>query len=137
MNYVIGEAARRLGLTADTLRYYEKIGLVPRIARKSSGHRLYDEADLARLRFVQHAQAVGFNLREIAALLRFRANPMKSGRAVRDLAAHKRDEIESKLETLKRLHSELSLLLGLCDCHGENEPCPILDRLESNGRLRR
>lgn len=128
MNASIGEAAESLHSSPDTLRYYEKIGLV-RPARTQGGRRMYGRADLERLRFIQRAQAVGFSLAEIRQLLELRRDPVRCSASVRVLATNKLDELSAKLETLRRMNNELSLLLGLCS--GDTEHCPILDSLES------
>lgn len=73
-------------MSADTLRYYEKIRLLPASSRTAGGKRLYHDQDSARQRFIQRAKSIGFSLSEIGGLLRFRENPGKSSRAVRELA---------------------------------------------------
>lgn len=128
----IREAAQQVGLSADTLRYYEKISLVPRPARASGGQRAYGEKDLARLRFVTRAQANGFTLQEIKQLLRFREDPRKCSKAVRALAQEKRDSLLVQLREIERMQSELTLLLNLC-VGGEN--CPILEKLDEKNRF--
>lgn len=130
MPYLMGAAVKKLGLSADTLRYYEKIDLVPRAAKNGSGHRTYSDRDLDRLRFVQRAQSIGFSLEEIRRLLKLRANPVKCSRAVRALAREKCEHLRRQLEALKKMHAELSLLLNLCS--GETEHCPILERLDGS-----
>lgn len=124
----IGAAAAAVGIAPDTLRYYEKIRLVPRPARNAGGRRVYREKDIARLRFVKRAQALGFNLRDVGQLLRLREDPVKCSKAVRALAAQKRDALEAQLREVERMHRELSLLLNLCT--GAADHCPILDRME-------
>ena len=128
MAYLIGAVVEKLGLAADTLRYYEKIGLVPRAAKNNSGRRMYSDRDLDRLRFVQRAQSIGFSLEEIRRLLKLRENPVKCSQAVRALAHEKCDHLQQQLETLKKMHAELSLLLNLCS--DEADHCPILERLD-------
>lgn len=128
MGMQIGQTAELLGMTADTLRYYEKIKLVPRAAKNLSGRREYSEGDLARLRFVQRAKSIGFSLDEIAHLLTLREDPGSVSRETRALAEEKCRKIEDKLRTLKKVHGELTLLLGLCSGDGKN--CPIIDRLD-------
>lgn len=125
----IGEAAERLHSSPDTLRYYEKIGLV-HPTRTPSGHRVFDRTDLDRLRFIQRAQAVGFSLAEIDQLLKLRSDPVRCSESVRELASSKVEELGGKLEALRHMHDELTLLLGLCS--GDSDDCPILDSLESN-----
>lgn len=127
MNQSIGSAAATVGITADTLRYYEKIGLLPHQARNASGRRVYREKDLARLRFVKRAQSLGFSLRDIRQLLRLRENPIKCSKAVRSLAQEKRDSLLTQMREIERMQAELTLLLNLCT--GAGDSCPILDRL--------
>lgn len=128
MAYRIGETAAALGLSADTLRYYEKIGLVPRAAKNGSGHRVFSDKDLGRLRFVRRSQSLGFSLEEIRKLLRLRENPVKCSQAVRALAREKCTHMQQQLQSLKKLHDELTLLLNLCS--GDAPNCPILDTLD-------
>lgn len=128
MGLQIGQTAEVLGMSPDTLRYYEKIKLVPPATKNLSGRREYTETDLARLRFVQRAQSIGFSLNEISHLLKLRENPRKASKGTRALAEEKCRKIEENLNTLKKVHGELTLLLGLCSGDGEN--CPIIDRLD-------
>ena len=128
MERSIGQASTALGLSQDTLRYCEKIGLVPKTPKDQAGRRSYSDGDLARLRFVQRAQGVGFSLGEIAQLLKLRTNPTKSSRAVRAMAQQKCQAMLEQMEALKRMQDELSALLELCD--GKGEHCPILEGLD-------
>lgn len=125
----IREAAQAVGLSTDTLRYYEKIRLVPPPARASGGQRAYTGKDLARLRFVTRAQAIGFSLQEIRQLLKFRENPVKCSKAVRTLALHKCEAVQTQRQMLEQMHRELTLLLNLCT--GAADHCPILDKLDT------
>ncbi|MGH8284755.1 MAG: heavy metal-responsive transcriptional regulator [Steroidobacteraceae bacterium] len=135
MVYTISSAAEATGSSRDTLRYYEKIGLVPRAPRSASGRRAYRDADITRLRFVRRAQSVGFSLTEIRQLLKLRENPIKCSRAVRDLAQQKCLALEQQVRTLEQMRSELALLLNLC--RGDEDNCPILQRLEPPQNERR
>ena len=124
----IGDAAEDLGLSRDTLRYYEKIGLVPRAAKTRGGRRTYNQADMDRLRFVQRAQGVGFSLVEIGQLLKLRDNPERCSQAVRDLASSRCEGMQKQIAELEQMRQHLADLLSLCD--GKAEHCPILDKLE-------
>ena len=124
----VGAAARQLGLSADTLRYYDRIGLVRPAARGVAARRIYTETDLARLRFVRRAQAMNYSLAEIKTLLRLRNDPSKARTEARRHAAGKLSEIEERLTTLTHLRNELRLLLSLCDA--SQDGCPILDALD-------
>ncbi len=126
--YPIGETAEKLGLSADTLRYYEKIGLLPKVGRNTGGIRLYNDKDLSRLRFVQRAQKMDFTLAEIGALLKMRDSPQTARKAVRDLTARKLAETETHLGELKTLRDELRLLLNLCN--GSRKGCGILKEMD-------
>ena len=127
----IGETARLTGLSRDTLRYYEKLGLLTEVGRDAAGRRLYGERHLATLGFIRRAQAMGFSLDEIARLLQFRRDPRNARSEARALTRAKLHEVENRLEELTRLRDELRLLLNLCGCADEQADCPILDSLES------
>lgn len=129
MTWRIREAAQSVGLSADTLRYYERINLVPRPARGAGGQRSYAQKDLARLRFVKRAQALGFTLEEIRQLLRFRENPARCNKSVRSLAERKCEALSVQRLAIEQMQRELTLLLNLCS--GSGDHCPILDRLDS------
>jgi DNA-binding transcriptional MerR regulator len=122
----IGGITDTLGITADTLRYYEKIGLLPPIHRHN-GIRLYSPKDVSRLRFIKRAQKMGFSLDEIAQLLSFRENPQQAKPQVRQLAHAKLSDVRHRVAELVHLQDELTLLLNLCGSSPEG--CPILDSL--------
>ncbi len=128
VGYKIGDVTDQLGLSADTLRYYEKIGLLSPI-RAASGMRAYRERDLSRLRFVQRAKSMNFSLKEIGQLLEMREDPQNARDDVRDLTHRKLEEVEDHMEELITLRKELSLLINLCG--GAEAGCPIIDDLES------
>lgn len=130
MARTIGEVAAEIGMSADTLRYYEKIRLLPASSRTAGGKRLYHDQDIARLRFIQRAKSVGFSLAEISKLLQFRENPAKSSRAVRALAAKKHDHVKEQLKLLHTVEAELTLLLEIC--RGDPDTCPILTTLDGD-----
>jgi len=126
--YRIGDVKEQLSISADTLRYYEKIKLLPPIARTDSGIRQYDDRDLSRLRFIQRAQKMNFSLAEIANLLKMREDPQHAKNEVRELTANKLSDIECHLEELTTLRNELQLLLNLCSRSADG--CPIIDRID-------
>lgn len=130
--YRIGDMARLLGLSADTLRYYEKIGLLSRVCRSGAGLREYGARDVSRLRFIQRAQKMGFSLAEIAHLLAMRENPQQARDEVRTLTAAKLNEVEARLKELTLLRNELRLLLNLC--RGAKDECPIIETIDQPGK---
>lgn len=128
--YRISEVTQQLGLSADTLRYYEKIKLLPRISRNASGIREYGDKDISRLKFIQRAQKMNFSLAEISDLLKMRENPQKVRDEVRQLTADKLMEVDDHLQSLSTLRNELQLLLNLC--RGSEEGCPIIEGLNED-----
>lgn len=128
MRLSIGETSRSTGLSIDTLRYYEKIGLLPRVARDPGGRRRFDDDDLSRLRFIRRAQACNFSLEEIRQMLALREMTEVPCPEVQHLTEHKLAEIERRLADLDRLKRELELLLNLC--RASEDGCPIIDSLE-------
>jgi len=125
--YKISDISELTTLTADTLRYYEKIALLKKVSRAPSGVRLYSEQDLSRIRFIQRAKTMNFSLDEIANLLQMRENPGRAKKSVRQLTQDKLIEVEAHLKTLSVLQKELTLLINLCT--GSKNGCPIIDKI--------
>lgn len=124
----IGDVTKLLGISADTLRYYEKISLLPAISRTDSGIRAYNERDLSRLRFIRRAQKMQFSLKEIAELLNMREDPQHARDEVRILTQRKLNEVEEHLDDLEFLRNELQLLLNLCAA--SEDGCPIIESID-------
>ncbi|QBZ82315.1 HTH-type transcriptional regulator HmrR [Hydrogenovibrio crunogenus] len=125
--YKIGEVSEITALSIDTLRYYEKIGLLNNINRTSSGVRLYSEQNLSCIRFIQRAKTMNFSLDEISSLLQMRENPGHAKNNVRELTKTKLIEVEAQLKTLNTLQKELTLLINLCS--GSKDGCPIIEEI--------
>ena len=128
-DYRIGEVSKRLGLSVDTLRYYEKIGLLPRVYRTASGIRSYSDKDLSRLKFIQRSQKMDFTLAEIGKLLQMREDPQHARQEAHELTIKKLVEIESYLQDLSKLRDELKLLTK--SCASADNGCPIIEDIES------
>ncbi len=128
--YRIGAVTTLLGMSADTLRYYEKISLLPVVHRMASGVRVYNERDISRLRFIKRAQKMQFSLKEIGDLLSMRENPQHARDEVRVLTQRKLGEVEEHLCDLKLLRGELQLLLNLCIA--SDEGCPIIEGIDQD-----
>jgi MerR family copper efflux transcriptional regulator len=126
--YRIKEVTEVTGLSADTLRYYEKIKLLPKVQRNASGIRVYKDKDISRLRFIQRAQKMNFSLEEIKKLMSMRENPQKARKNARTLAQQKLTEVKEHLKDLTTLRNELTLLVNLCGA-SENG-CPIIESME-------
>ena len=126
----IGDVTRMLDISADTLRYYEKIHLLPPVSRNAAGVRDYGTKDISRLKFIKRAQRMGFSLKEIGHLLDFREAPQDARLDVRELAGEKLGELEEHLRELSTLRDELKLLVSLCA--GSEDGCPILESLDED-----
>ena len=131
-SYRIGDVTRLLGFSADTLRYYEKIRLLPAIGRTDAGIRVYVERDISRLRFIRRARKMRFSLKEIAELLKMREDPQTARDEVRLLTRSKLTEIEEHLDDLQFLRNELQLLLNLCAA--SRDGCPIIESIDKGKR---
>ena len=111
----VGEVAERAGVNVETLRYYERRGLLPTPDRAPSGHRLYDEDTVRFLGAIKEAQAVGFTLAEIAEYLRAARRSTAPSDALRVRMAAKIDEIDARIAALRRMRDELARVVG-CAC---------------------
>jgi len=123
----IGQLAKRGGVGIDTVRYYERNGLLSPRTRLASGYRRYSELELARLRFIRRAQALGFTLKEIKELLALSAQ-RDVGRVKRSAQAKLKD-VKSRIAALERVRDGLATLIEACPGHGRAADCPILRAL--------
>jgi DNA-binding transcriptional MerR regulator len=115
MTMTVGELSKQAGVNLETVRFYEKQKLLPRPERTSGGHRVYTDADVKRLQFIQRAKWVGFTLKEIRTLMRVReADPGQSCEDVMELARRKRVEIEEKLLELSSMRDALDTFIEAC-----------------------
>lgn len=125
----IGQLAQRSGVGIDTVRYYEREGLLPEPTRLASGYRDYDALDLKRLRFVRRGKTLGFTLPEIRELLALSSHAEQDMAAMKDAAQEKLADVEHKLIELARIRDGLKALIDACPGHGSLEQCPILNAL--------
>lgn len=126
----IGEVSKRAGVGVETVRYYERQGLLRPPERKSSGYRIYTEETVQVLRFIRRAKELGFTLREIKKLLELRGNSSLPRTEVKEQARQKVVEIDSKINDLKRMRSGLQSLVDQCHGSGSVDGCPILLALQ-------
>lgn len=126
----IGRVARDAGLAIDTVRYYEREGLLEKPPRTSSGYRQYPAGAVARLRFIRQAKELGFTLSEIRELLALKVVPGKSCADVRARARSKIADIERRVAELTRMKRALTRLAAACSGRGPTSACPILDAME-------
>ncbi|MEA3244934.1 MAG: heavy metal-responsive transcriptional regulator [Gemmatimonadota bacterium] len=129
----IGEVAAAAGVTSQTLRYYERRGLIPAPLRSAAGYRRYPSDTVRRVRFIRSAQRLGFTLEETKALLALRAPGPRSGTRVRTLAAAKVAEIDDRIARLAAMRASLDAIIASCDCGRSGRPCGILDAIEADG----
>lgn len=124
----IGEFAREAGLHVETVRYYERRGLITMPARSQSGYREYGSEDVARLRFVTHGKALGFTLDEIRELMRLDATGGDRGE-VRRIAEERLADVERRMQALADARDALRDLVARCTGEGTAAGCPIIERI--------
>jgi MerR family mercuric resistance operon transcriptional regulator len=129
----IGEAAAASGCHLETVRYYERIGLLPKPARTDSGYRSYSEDDVRRLRFVTRGRELGFSLEEIRGLLQLSTDSTLSCSEVDQLARTHLAEIEMRVAELQQMAHELRRTIATCR-GGQRAACAILDALWKSTR---
>lgn len=128
-SYTIARLAGAAGVHIETIRYYQRLKLVPEPPRPVGGIRRYTEADAERLRFIKRAQVMGFTLEEIRSLIALQTR--RSCRATRDLAAGKLHLVDARIQELRDLRKELAGLIADCDANTQDTKCPVIQRLAS------
>ncbi|CAG2126953.1 ISL3 family transposase ISStma11 [Cupriavidus yeoncheonensis] len=123
----IGKLAKAAGVGVETVRYYQRCGLLPVPERAYGAIRHYSQQSLQRLHFIRRAQSLGFTLDEVRVLLR--QNDGGSCSTARALAEQKLGLVEQRLKDLRRLQAELEHLIGQCHTHGNEASCPLIDAL--------
>jgi MerR family mercuric resistance operon transcriptional regulator len=130
LGMTIGQAAREAGVGVETIRFYERQGLIEQPSkREGGGIRLYPADLVERIRFIREAQQLGFSLREASELLVLRASPDADSSDVRAQVTAKLGDVEQKIEQLQRIHAALTTLVARCPGRGELSACSILDAL--------
>jgi len=130
MQLMTGELAKRAGVNVETLRFYERKGLVPVPPRRASGYRQYPADSVPRIRFIKRAQELGFTLGEIGELLSLRVRAGTTPADVRGRAERKLADIRRKIDDLKAIERALGKLTAACSGDGPLDDCPILHHLE-------
>ncbi len=126
----IGDVARAVGVSVQTLRYYERRRLLPTPKRSAGNYRQYDHDAVDRVRFIKRAQAVGFELEEIRNLLRLQDAPNPEPDEVRKVAMRRLEMIERKVDELSRMRDALRRLVDTSAQRTQASHCPILEALE-------
>lgn len=122
----IGRLAKQAGVNIDTVRYYEREGLLPKARRSGSGYRLYTLDDSDRLRFIRRAKALGFSLEEISELIALNAGK-GSRSSVRKVAQHRLADLDQKIAEMTAIREALAQLVKRCSGDGPVKGCPIIE----------
>jgi|SRR5215831_8166385 len=131
------QLASRGGVNLETIRYYERRGLLPKPPRSASGYRAFSSDAVRRVRFIKQAQALGFSLREIQELFALRIAPDTTRADVRERAMAKIADIDEKIKKLRTMKKALSPLTAACCGQGSASECPILESLDSEKEILR
>ena len=123
--------AKAAGVNVETLRYYERRGLLPEPPRRDSGYRMYPPENVERLRFIKGAQELGFTLDEISQLLTLRVDEEATAGDIRRQSQEKVAQIDAKIAALQHMRDALTNLIGQCHGEGPTSDCPILDALSA------
>ncbi len=129
MGLTIGEVAAAAAVNVQTVRYYERRGILVPTRRTSSGYRQYDGDAVARLQFIRHAQTLGFSLAEIEELLALRIPRASACRSVERRTRDKIDDVERRIRDLQRIKQTLERLAAACRSRRTSDHCPILEAL--------
>lgn len=130
----IGELAKATGVQAETIRYYEAEGLLPKAGRTESNYRIYGQAHLARLAFIRHCRSLDMTLDEIMTLLRFKDAPAQNCNLVNDLLDQHIGHVAERIKELKSLQTELKELREQCGAERDTVACGILTGLDRASR---
>lgn len=125
-----GKLAKLAGVNIETIRYYERRGLIPKPPRKGSGYRQYSPKTTKQIQFIKHAQELGFSLKEIQELLSLRLDSQTPCSEVRKRTEKKITDIEEKIKALKKMKGVLAKLTRACSGHSPISECPILEALD-------
>ena len=125
----IGELSNAAGVNVQTVRYYERRGLLPQPARRASGYREYPRSDIARLGFIRRAQGLGFTLAEIEELLSLKVDPKTTPEQVHGRVKEKISNVATRIAELEEIQDALSRMEAACTRHGLAGDCPFLDAL--------
>jgi MerR family mercuric resistance operon transcriptional regulator len=128
----IGQLAKRAKVNLETIRYYERRGLIPEPPRSESGYRMYSSDAVARTEFIKRAQALGFSLREISEIFALRMEPETTCGDMKAKVEAKIEDIEQKIADLEQIREALVAMAEKCRGKGPIGECPILEALYKN-----
>lgn len=128
----IGETASKLGISTHTLRYYEKIGLLPPVAKSAGGRRVYTQVDLDRVQFIKRAQRMHFSLDEIRSLIALGQGASVEKPSAQRIVEEKLHQVEDRLKDLRQLKTDLSRMLSDCKMSRDDDDCPIIEGIKQD-----
>jgi Cu(I)-responsive transcriptional regulator len=127
----IGDAAAAAGVTPKMIRHYESLGLIPDVQRTGAGYRVYSPREVAMLRFIRQARAVGFSIQQIESLLSLWRDEHRASREVKQLAQRQLDELGERMREIQEMRDTLSRMVD--HCRGDDDPhCAILEGLSTH-----
>jgi len=126
---LIGELAKKVETSIDTIRYYEREGLIKPIHIRSSGYREFDDRSIERVSFILRAKKIGFTLKQIKDLLMLHENPNTKCLDVRGMAENKLEEVRTKIKSLRKIEKQIKQLVIECR-NASDENCPIIKNLK-------
>ena len=129
----IGRLAKEAGIGIETVRFYERQGLIAPPPRTDSNYRMYPEEEITRLKFIKRAKNLGFTLNEIKELLALRQDPHATKADVKERTHVKIEDVTKKIRDLTRIKEALEHLYDACDGHGPLDQCPIMEAMDTNG----
>jgi MerR family mercuric resistance operon transcriptional regulator len=129
-----GQLAKKAQVNVETIRYYERRGLIPEPLRSESGYRHYSQDSIARIQFIKRAKELGFSLKEVSELLSLRVDPNTNCADVKRMAEVKITDIKEKILALQRIKEALTKLRASCTGRGPAGKCPILEALDTKER---
>lgn len=127
----IGKIAKQAGLGIETIRFYERRGLIDPPLRTESNYRIYTKNDVERILFIKKAKKLGFSLNEVKELLSLRQDPKVSKADIKNRTDKKIKDVKQRIQDLSKILNALESLFAACDGHGPIEECPILEALDS------
>ena len=130
----IARAAAAAGVGIETIRYYERRGLIDQPTQKRGAYRRYDERHVARIRFIKRAQELGFSLHDVGELLELRRNPARNRLAARAVAERKVEDIAARIRRLTAMQQALKQLVKACECSDRSHECPIIEALDDDSQ---
>lgn len=124
--FTIGQLARAANVNVETIRYYQRLGIIDEPAKPANGYRIYPEKTIDRIHFIKRAQQLGFSLQEIAELLQLGDGHCTD---VRQRAQEKQARIDAQINDLQKLRKTLAQLIKACQSNQQDEHCPIIETL--------